>query len=62
MNIFEKIRSFITGRVSDEEFDREIATGNYEQCPLCGMHVHHDVLADNGYKCPECKSSIPQGE
>lgn len=58
MSLWEHIKSFFTGRVSDDEFEKEIATGEYLQCPLCQMYVHREILSDNGNKCPKCKTKI----
>ena len=58
MSFWGKIKSFFTGTVSDEEFEREIATGNYKQCSLCGIYVHKEILDDNGSVCPKCKTKI----
>ena len=58
MSFLEKIKSFFTCRVSDEEFEKEISTGDYIQCPLCQVYIHKEILDDSDGKCPQCKTKI----
>lgn len=58
MNFFKRILNAITGKVSDEEFDKLIEENNAVQCPKCKTFVGQNDLISNDYICPVCNVKI----
>ena len=54
MSIFESIKNFFTGRISDEE----VAANEWVLCPKCQVNILKEILDDNNWICPNCKTPI----
>ena len=54
MSIFENIKNFFTGKISDEE----VAAHEWVLCPKCQVNIMKEDLDDNNWICPNCKTSI----
>lgn len=54
MKIFEQIKNFLTGRISDEEFE----ANEWVYCHKCQTYILKEDFENNDGVCPHCGASF----